>query len=119
MAQVQLKAPYGATSFAAHGEEYMVKDGIITIPEILKPLAESHGYGKAAERADLDRSAIEAAGTMTAEDVAKMSRGDLLIYCDDHRLEVPPRTSIGDLKKLVWSDIEATQKVVNAAAKRK
>ena len=117
-ASIKIKAPRDASSLVVAGEEYMVdKNGYITIPEILRGIAESHGYGKRAEQIDLDRVAVEAVGHLTAEGVAEMDRGDLLIYCDENNLEVPPRSTLDDLRKFVWNSYVEKQKILKAAKK--
>lgn len=112
----RLKAPRDATSISIAGEEYKVSDGYIEVPEMLKSIAETHGYGKAAERADIDRVARDVVTKLSAAQVAEMGRGELLIYCDENRMDVPPRTGLAALRELVWKDAEAKQKLIAKAA---
>lgn len=108
-----IKAPHGATSINIHGEEYKVKDGFLEIPEMLVPIAESHGYGRSAEREDIHRLALSAVPKSTVEDVAAMKRGDLLVYCEENKLDVPSGTNLSKLRELVWKDMKAKQDLVD------
>lgn len=112
MQMKKLKAPPGATGFSSGGEEYKVKDGYLEIPEILAPIAECHGYGKKAERLNLDTVALKSVSERTAEDVANMSRGDLLVYCESNDIEVKANMNIAKIRELVWGDIKAKQDFV-------
>lgn len=116
MQTARLKAPPGHTAFSSGGEEYKVKDGFLEIPEILVPIAESHGFGKKAEKLNLDTLAVKAVGEQTAEDVANMTRGELLVYCEANELETKRETNISKLRDMVWQHIKAKQDFVRKAA---
>lgn len=119
MPMIKLRAPIGATSISIAGTEFEVEDGWLEIPDIYRVQAETHGYGKRAEETNLDRLAVQSVKTVTHDQVAEMGRGDLLIYCDEHSLDIPPRSSLTDLRELVLKDSIERAKILAAASKKK
>jgi len=98
---IKLKAPQGACSASFNGEEYLVVDGFVDVPDnAAEPLA-SHGFHEATD----DDLASEA-----SEDPATMGRKELFAFLKGRGIAVGATVTTEDLRKYATDAAKPAEK---------
>jgi hypothetical protein len=98
-------APAHASSIGHGGEEYLVKNGIVSVPDHAATELAAHGFKKFVEPEE-DSELVTDEDVEGAINVHEMTKKEMIAFLKKRNVKFPKPISVGELREIVEQELK-------------